>query len=256
MDKQVFTYLNSLKGNNVDYITKETIQLIKANITTPPIIKGLTDAIALMTAYGHYETPDQGNLVKARVSTIVSSINAAIVPTPFEYLTGYGLIARYLREHLAVREIFANDLTEKAKLVCIREEIDKKFNYQPNNQLDSFEWKQIIKELINLNNTYFTEKSIETEDLWEKIQSTSPITKTGLYTFNNNNDRMINLVFTIPHVNFVNGIQCTISMLPGKDPTINVYHEWEERNVNIFNVCFFPGMYTLMMNEIEKLTKV
>lgn len=258
MDKKVFAHLESLKqntGKKMSFITKEIIQAIKSQITTPHIFKGLCDAIALITTYSNYETPDQSNLVKARVSTILRSINTAILPTPFEYMTGYGLIARYLREHLAVEELFANELNEKAKLVQFREELDKKFNYNPNNQLDNFEWKEIIKELIDLNIKYFSEESINTEELWKQTHSTSPITETGLYAFNSNTERMIGLVFSIPHPNFENGIQCTISLLPNQEPIISVYHEWEERNVNIFNICFFPGMYKLILEEIGKLAK-
>ena len=233
------------QGTPVEYITKEALRSIRPFVTLPKVIKSLSDAIAVVTAHSNHDSNPQDVFVKSRVAGILRDITNTI-PSAMDYFTGNGPTARYLREHLAVETMFADDQEELGKLAGIREEIGQKFNLNPSIRLDSIEWKNIIQTFIELQDKYLMSTDNDIAMRFKAILPTEVISESGFYLYENT-QRVINLVFR------VNGILCTVSLMENQDPLVNVYHEWEEANINIYNVCYFPGMFKAISEEVSKL---
>ena len=261
MDTKVSAYLATLKENKVEntpkkeYITKEFLASIRPYVVLPKIVKNFCDGLALIAAHSHFDTPQVDNHVKSSVSNLLRETAAAVVPGHIDYFTGNGPIARYLREHLIIEQMMETELSENGeagiaptRLVEMRKEIDEKFNYNPSGQLDSLEWKHCVQTIIELQNKFFTEEQLARTDLWKPTDPNQRITESGFYLYEDDR-RVINLVFKVKDVDI------TICILADRDPMVNAFHEWEGANLNIYGICFFPGMFKAMTDEVGKIVQ-
>jgi len=53
----------------------------------------------------------------------------------------------------------------------------------------------------------------------------------------------------------LNGLRITITLLENENPIISVFHPWEESMQNVYGICYFEGMYEMLMDEVAKLRK-
>lgn len=234
----------------VEYITKESLAAIRPFINTARGFKNLADCIALISTHYAVTSPPQEEFVRSRISALLRDTASTMLPGPIDYFTGNGPVARYLKEHLAVERIMENEQGHiPARLGEIRREIDTKFNFNPSIDFLSIEWKNIVGALIQLENTYLkTDEDASEPSMFQPIDARAQMKETGFYR-HPNNARAIHLIFS------VNELQITVLLLENENPMINVYHPWEDSMQSIYGVCYFEGMYEMLMNEVAKLRK-
>ncbi len=231
----------------VEYITKESLKSLRPFVVQPQVIRGLADSVALLTAHSHHESGPQDAFIKARISTILRDVSSRTIPSGLDYFTGNGPMARYLKEHLAIEQLMESiDGVAPERMSLIRKEIDQKFNYNPSINLTGIEWKNIIQTMIELQDKFFSEEAKANESLWKVVGPNEAITESGLYKYDVAR-HMINLVFN------VEGVAITITIVADTDPLMNVFHEWEEQSLNLYNVCYIPGTFKAMIDEVNKL---
>lgn len=250
IDKEIFDYIKTLteqkehvvNQTNKEYITKETIALLFPFVMGQSATRNLIDAVSLINAQLSDEHENSA-MLKARINTILQAANNAL-PSGISILTGNGQLARYLKEHVAVHQFLAFDKIEADKLNIVLEEIDRKFNLKPSVRMDSVEWQNIVKLLIDLDNKLTNNEY--PEEMFVQTDIHTPIINSGFYS--HDSQKAVYFVFGM------NGLTFTIVLTQGQQPYFTVFHEWEQTHVPFYGLCYFPGMYAALTGELERIT--
>lgn len=269
LNEQVQSYLNQLKettkGDSVEEATQVVeVTEVKSDINTSIItkelaltvfkdvriaqnqaalpVRNLCDAVALLSRKVVYVDIGEEAEVQEHINRVLNGALAATTVPVVDYVSGNGPVAAHLKKTVGALDYLY--MGRNPTVEAMLREIDQKFNLNPIMKLDSLEWKNIIQTFIELQEKYVSE-DISTFPV-NVIDDSTAITESGIYQ-GSDGVRYLYLVFVL------NNVTITVIISKDKDPMIQLFHEWENTLVNIYNVCYFPGMFKAIIGEIEKL---